>query len=270
MAGFILADGALLWRCFHACGGTLTASFLLPMGMFIVEIALAFASLAFDILTEHPKPGTALIYHKVYNQISGAAFTVIAATSSIATFLICTTIYTYTTHSRSARKRLRHVVDTLTQSCGIYTAVAIMHAILNIKLDTGYLNNSTTITVFGLNKYSMSLIYVTSGLVPTLMVARLATSSNPTDVVDTESEPASLVSLPPQLGGQPDPERASIDAVHIQLDKASSSDGDVDHDGSILVDESRGRRIVGGYEELIIGALDGQAAAVMINGGSVE
>ncbi|KAF9551892.1 hypothetical protein CPC08DRAFT_768636 [Agrocybe pediades] len=101
-AGFVLADGVLqkVWRCFHACGGRLTASFLLPMGMFIAEIALGFAALAFNLLTARPAPAATLTtYYKAYNHITGAVFAAIAATSIMATFLICKTIHTHTTHT---------------------------------------------------------------------------------------------------------------------------------------------------------------------------
>ncbi|KAF9546263.1 hypothetical protein CPC08DRAFT_716060 [Agrocybe pediades] len=112
----------------------------------------------------------------------------------MATFLICKTIYTHTTHNLSARKRLSHVVDSLIQSCGMYTVISVMQAIANLSLkaNTGYyVNNSTTLTLSGFGNYSTSLSSATSSLIPTLMIARLAVAPPLTDSINIE--PTSLV-----------------------------------------------------------------------------
>ncbi|KAF9536392.1 hypothetical protein CPC08DRAFT_824811 [Agrocybe pediades] len=250
MASFILADVALLWRCFHACGGRLTTSFVLLMGLFIVEIALAITALVLSIIILFSKATISklLIYGEFSNQISGAAYIAIAVTNSMATFLICKTIYTHTTYNRSARKRLSYLVDSLTQSCGLYTAITVMQAIINLKSNTGYyVYNATTLIVAGLSNYSTSLICATSSLIPTIMIARLAAASLRTD--STSTEPTSFVSPPPELKHQSDPEPASTGVVALQLDKTNAAGEEVDQDDSGIVEETRDKRRGGSDEE---------------------
>ncbi|KAF9553140.1 hypothetical protein CPC08DRAFT_244189 [Agrocybe pediades] len=38
VAGFVVADGLLIWRCFNVCGRRFTTGFVVPMGLFVVEI----------------------------------------------------------------------------------------------------------------------------------------------------------------------------------------------------------------------------------------
>ncbi|KAF9547040.1 hypothetical protein CPC08DRAFT_769529 [Agrocybe pediades] len=181
LVGLLFADGLLVWRCFHACGRSLRS--LLPIGLFVVEIVdvqgLVMADCIFDaFLNADPKFGTAK-HVRISNRLAGAMYISAAVTSLMATFMICHQIYTHTSHYTRSRKRFRHVIDILVQSSGIYTAVVIMQAVLDY-LNSGSLGPSMIPAIVAEN-YIDALATTIDGLVPTLMVARLAIASTSTD-----------------------------------------------------------------------------------------
>ncbi|KAF9553139.1 hypothetical protein CPC08DRAFT_244190 [Agrocybe pediades] len=152
-------------------------------------------------------------------------------------------IYRHTTHSPSARKRLGHIIDSLIQSCGIYTAATLFQTILNFIMGDGVIDNPVALMLLNLNQYATILNNVTSGLIPTLMVARLAATSHRAENISTGS--TSSVSLPPELKDRTDPELALIDAV-----PESHSPGDeVSSGSSVIVSQTRDEHSGGREEE---------------------
>ncbi|KAF9547037.1 hypothetical protein CPC08DRAFT_769526 [Agrocybe pediades] len=160
--GLLLADGLMVWRCFHACGRSLKA-FALPMVLLLVETALGVTTIVYDSLVAM-KPG----YHSdktdaIANRLAGAVFTSVAMTSLAATFVICSNIYRHTASFSASRKRYRHVTDILIQSSAIYTLVIVFQAILGF-LDTvqdGRSWNAMTV-VFILVNYVSDLTVIVS------------------------------------------------------------------------------------------------------------
>ncbi|KAF9537903.1 hypothetical protein CPC08DRAFT_717644 [Agrocybe pediades] len=80
------------------------------------------------------------------------------------------------------------------------------------------------------------------------MVARLVTSSHNADSIN--DEPTSLVSLPQELGDQPNPAQPSIGAVPVELVRDfHSAREEVNQDGAAIVAEARDRHRDGQDEE---------------------
>ncbi|KAF9545396.1 hypothetical protein CPC08DRAFT_769874 [Agrocybe pediades] len=246
LVGFVLADSLLVWRCFHANGGRLSGLFFLPMMLLIVETLLVTTTIILDGLALG-KPGFRNVrMDRITNQINGTTFGFIAATSVTSTVMICNNIYTHTQHNYLARKRVVYVVEILTQSCGIYTVVTVGQAILSF-LNTGDINNFTALTIAMVDSYFTVLSYIALGLIPTLMVARLAAAPRKSSI---NAEPTSLlVSLPPELKDQLDAERASTGAGPVQIDGTHSASEEIDQDDSAIVEETRDKHRGGSDEE---------------------
>ncbi|KAF9554738.1 hypothetical protein CPC08DRAFT_726911 [Agrocybe pediades] len=125
LGGIILADGLLVWRCFHACGSSLCAA-ILPIGLFIVETARV---IVFLYLSSHKQSRTLseLATIKAENattaHVAGSALVSAAVTSLVATLMICRQIYRHTAiHRLGTRSRYRRLFLTLIQSSGVYSA----------------------------------------------------------------------------------------------------------------------------------------------------
>ncbi|KAF9569065.1 hypothetical protein CPC08DRAFT_813227 [Agrocybe pediades] len=133
--GFLMADGLLVWRCYHACGGSFRSN-ILSMGLFIVEITLVVASAIFDcLLYLRPELETHQLI-LVSDYLDGASFISVAATSLVATFMICYQIYSRTTPGSGARRLYRHIVDALVQSSCVYTVTVILLAIVDFLVNS--------------------------------------------------------------------------------------------------------------------------------------
>ncbi|KAF9560014.1 hypothetical protein CPC08DRAFT_818450 [Agrocybe pediades] len=175
----LLADGLMVWRCFHACGSSLRRS-LVPIGLLVIETALVLGSSAFYILVNLGSgPWDPIFTCIVADYLGGAMAISVVATSLAATFLICRQIYTHTkTLPGSARSRYERVIDTLIQSCGMYSAAVIGLAVVQLLVASGP-STSFRLTVYAIENYVTSFGNIMAGLSPTLMIARLVTSSAP-------------------------------------------------------------------------------------------
>ncbi|KAF9536416.1 hypothetical protein CPC08DRAFT_771577 [Agrocybe pediades] len=210
--GFILADGLLVWRCFHACGKSFRQA-VLPMGLIIIETGLVicatvytystFMSDSATIYTFIPKPTPSpnenpskLIRDNVSaDRIAGSTLISTALTSLVCTFMICRQIYKYTSiNNAGARARYKRLLLTLVQSSGVYSATMCIKALLEFidKVDPQILAIGTPLgqqcaqnRALGLHSYSSVVVSVIVGLVPTLMVASVSwsRSGNDTEVI---------------------------------------------------------------------------------------
>jgi len=93
------------------------------------------------------------------NYIVGALFCTTAATSLMATSVICYKIYSSTAQNRHSRRQYKHIVDTLIQSSTLYTVVVLIATVAGF-LDTGKVQTSIKIIV--LNNYFESLMIMAS------------------------------------------------------------------------------------------------------------
>ncbi|KAF4610000.1 hypothetical protein D9613_010332 [Agrocybe pediades] len=96
----------------------------------------------------------------------------VAATNLMATFMIYRQICTHTTHSSHSWSRHKHVIDALVQSAAVYSAVVVFQAIMGF-LDTSEARLSKKAPVVEYYANALSIM----GLIPTIMVARLASRS---------------------------------------------------------------------------------------------
>ncbi|KAF4619509.1 hypothetical protein D9613_004636 [Agrocybe pediades] len=204
---FAIADGLLVWRCFHACGRSLRLS-LLPIGLFIIETVLSLVSVVYVCLFLF-KPGTSFPSPagEIYNRVEAAMFFVAAATSFVATVTICHQIYKHTSPGSQSRKRYRYVIRSLTESSAIYSVSVLIEAILG-SLNKGDIESCFTVTLA--LKYSPVVSFMTAGLAPTIMVALLFIrrtpthddSEPPTDYIPSRSEAPHQDELEAQPSGE--------------------------------------------------------------------
>ncbi|KAF9554737.1 hypothetical protein CPC08DRAFT_782948 [Agrocybe pediades] len=201
--GFILADGLLVWRCFHACGKSFRQA-VLPMGLIIVEAGLVtcatvytYSTLMSDsatIYTFIPKPQPSPNRNPSKLTRDNVSADRIAGSALISTALT-SLIYKYTSiHNSGTRSRYKWLLLTLVQSSGIYSATVCIKALLEFidKVDPDFLifgelpgQQWAQTQVLGLHSYSSVVVSVIVGLVPTLMVASVSwsRSSNDTEVI---------------------------------------------------------------------------------------
>ncbi|KAF4620077.1 hypothetical protein D9613_005221 [Agrocybe pediades] len=156
--------------------------------------ALVVASAIFDcLLYLRPELETHQLI-LVSDYLDGASFISVAATSLVATFMICYQIYSRTTPGSGARRLYRHIVDALVQSSCVYTVTVILLAIVDFLVNSPNFRVNADI----LEAYSSALGFTITGLAPTLMIARLATGST-----HYGAETASSTSFTSAINGEP-------------------------------------------------------------------
>ncbi|KAF9547181.1 hypothetical protein CPC08DRAFT_769502 [Agrocybe pediades] len=193
--GFVIADALMVWRCVHACAGSLRI-LIIPVGFFTFECALAVVNITILTLTYvNPVFQSDQWFHNA-NVIDGIFEAIVAATSISASVTISYHIYSITRRTSGAWRRYKHIVDILVQSSGAYSTAVLLAAVVGF-LNTGEANTSLTALI--LDNYAETLMLTQylygKGLAPTLMVARLALAS-PRKEEETvlESVPTSLLS----------------------------------------------------------------------------
>ncbi|KAF4614209.1 hypothetical protein D9613_008027 [Agrocybe pediades] len=259
--GFILADGLLVWRCFHACGRSFRHA-VLPIGFIIIEAGLVIwaavytcSTLMWDtnyVVPFIPKPNSPpiensskLTQDNVFaDRIAGSALVSTALTSLVCTFMICRQISKYTSiHNSGTRSRYKRLLLTLVQSSGVYSATVCIKAILEF-LDkvvphfriSGTLEGQWELSqVVDLHSYSSVVVTVIVGLVPTLMVASVSwsRSGNDAEVISgTLSVPLDIDTSGPHFATQ---SRLTNSGDDINLpDEHESEDEYDDGDSQIM------------------------------------
>ncbi|KAF4615802.1 hypothetical protein D9613_012476 [Agrocybe pediades] len=199
---FIIVDGLLVWRCFHACGQSLRNS-ALPIGFLILEAVVVICGIlvgciiffrSLPIFTSL-KPET---WDSILFILGNAMGPSAAATSLVSTFMICRQVYAHTTDGSRSRRRYRHVINALIQSSGLYSGVLVIEGILGII--SHYLSQPITpknMYIGLILQYLVVVVSLLNGIAPTLMVARLIVSSYNEDTeVSSFSFPKDLITHP--------------------------------------------------------------------------
>ncbi|KAF4614173.1 hypothetical protein D9613_007360 [Agrocybe pediades] len=199
---FVIADAVLVWRCFHACGQSLRSS-VMPIALFILETVLVICNITVSCLRayfffsnkfENPS------WNSVSFILEGAMYVSVAATSLMATFIICWQVYAYTKHASGSRKRYRNIIDVLIQSSALYSSMLVVEAVVNIIEGLpSSLKPTTPQNMYpGLIQVYLDLVVpLLTGTAPTLMVARMAMLSPHEDTeVSSFSFPTDFVARP--------------------------------------------------------------------------
>ena len=137
----------------NVVGVYLECSVNLPLYHAVLSIV---STVIFAIIYFQPLPQTHQA--QTVNRFTGAMDASAAATSVLATSLICHHIYSRTAMARN-RNKYKHVTDILIQSSVLYTTVMIVETILRL-LDTGDITSSLSVIL--LEHYSSVLVNVAS------------------------------------------------------------------------------------------------------------
>ncbi|KAF4610636.1 hypothetical protein D9613_007331 [Agrocybe pediades] len=106
----LLADSLLVWRCFYVCGGKFIA-IVLPLILLLAEAGLLISTAVLNLSVSLPSKRFSL--QKLLEEtaavgdVAGALYTLTAATSLVATAIICRQIYIRTT-PRTRRRMAVH------------------------------------------------------------------------------------------------------------------------------------------------------------------
>ncbi|KAF4610131.1 hypothetical protein D9613_010215 [Agrocybe pediades] len=114
----------------------------------------------------------------IFDHLSAATFSVAAATSFVATGVICLQIWQHSTLRSRSRKHYRTIIRALIESSALYTVAVLCLAILNFTNTGSFEKSLETYTIFQIIDAATQII---SGLAPTLMIARLFVSSEQED-----------------------------------------------------------------------------------------
>ncbi|KAF9536600.1 hypothetical protein CPC08DRAFT_773712 [Agrocybe pediades] len=198
--GFILADGLLVWRCFHACGRSYLKCFL-PIAFFIIEaMVLISVGVYMGILRGIRDWRKSSV---VANRFVGSTLVSAAVTSLMATVMICRQIYKYTRtatfKSSGAGPRYKRLLLTLIHSASVYSVAVCIQAVVTFTTQPIFnkeaSDGTSTFIETSTTYYSGGIISLIVGLVPTLMVAFLVQSTSDSNN-DTEDLSSGSMSFP--------------------------------------------------------------------------
>ncbi|PPQ97828.1 hypothetical protein CVT26_012929 [Gymnopilus dilepis] len=185
-----VADGILIWRCYHVWGHSFRA-ILIPGFLFFCEIVLDLVEVGVAG-ADRLKPSDH--QENVLNRLLAAQAFATFATTLSSTTLIAYRIYTTTREIPGSSKRLlSRIVEILVQSAAAYSLVVIAWAISNVVPQT--VSNEVSFEAAG--DYSYTLFNFVSGVAPTVLVARVAIL----DENDVYASSAPAASGPSRLSG---------------------------------------------------------------------
>jgi len=185
----LLADALIIWRCFHIWGHSFRI-ILLPSFLFVAEFALALATIILvaievtEVQTERQV--------QISNSISVASSFVSAGTSLLSTYLIVRRIYSVSHESKTSSRRFRRIVRIVVESALIYSLVQVVQAVVGIVPPKTL---PASLPVWAFQNYGSSLAEAITGIIPTVMVARVALASSSVDDIDLATKMHDLTAL---------------------------------------------------------------------------
>ncbi|PPQ65539.1 hypothetical protein CVT26_000496 [Gymnopilus dilepis] len=164
-----LADGLLIWRCFHIWDRSAWAVVLPTMLLFAelaADVCVIVLIAAYDFVDPSSKS-------QIVNLLTGVSFLV--------TFLctvLCTTLIGYRIHSFSIegalRQKYRCIIEMLIQSAALYSVVALAYAVAIFVSQRVSQNPELMTTLNVITTYLGTFYGAIAGISPTIMVARVA------------------------------------------------------------------------------------------------
>ncbi|KAF9562351.1 hypothetical protein CPC08DRAFT_706726 [Agrocybe pediades] len=184
----ILADGLLMWRCYLVWTGSRQIAYI-PCALWLIEGILVITVTAADIVGINDFSDA---HGNLMNGLSSAFFFTSALTSLIATYLIAYRIYVTSQFTGTSKRRFKNVIDIVVQSSAVYTLSILAMAIYDVIPFSN--SDSGTIALDLAVDYAGSLSNLLIGMMPTLMVARVAMSSenDDTTVVMAPGKPSAI------------------------------------------------------------------------------
>jgi len=177
----VLADGLLLWRCFHVWNGSIRVM-VLPSFLLFLEIGSFVAAIVLKGLSNH---GSSILSEQqvaMDNAVIATQTFLSVAASLVTTFLIVFRIHSMSKENGGSGQRFKHILDIVVQSAAVYSLAILGEAIKFGLPETRDIDNSR---VFAFGLWMDSLTSVISGMVPTIMVARIILTSPNTTHVST-------------------------------------------------------------------------------------
>jgi len=170
LSSLALADGLLLWRCFHVWNGSIRVM-ALPSFLIFLEIGSFISAMILQGL--FAVPGTTILSEQqvaMDNAVIAAQNFLSVAASLVTTLLIVLRIHSMSKENGGSGQRFKHILDIVVQSAAVYSLVILVEAITFVLPDTGDMDNTQ---LFALGSWMDNLSSVISGMVPTIMVARI-------------------------------------------------------------------------------------------------
>ncbi|PPQ69932.1 hypothetical protein CVT26_013257 [Gymnopilus dilepis] len=163
-----VADGILIWRCYHVCGYSLRG-ILIPGFLLFCEVVIDVAVLSL-LGASQLEPSRSQV-NAISHLIAAQSFVTCATTLS-STTIIAYRIYTTSKREISGRSNrlLMHVLEILVQSAAAYSLVAVAEAISSVVPQSG----STAPSWYASAAYTSLLFIFISGIAPTVLVGRVA------------------------------------------------------------------------------------------------
>ncbi|KAF8186755.1 hypothetical protein BJ912DRAFT_970635 [Pholiota molesta] len=169
---YMIADGLLIWRCFIVWNRSLRIISVSVL-LIIAEIALLFVSVAFQAKYRGVILPPALV--ATMDDLLAAALFMSFATTLVSTLLIAYRIYSVSKQQLPSSRRFNHIIDIVIQSGAIYAFSQLAFAIGSILTSTGF--NTRKIAFLD---YTSALSEAITGILPTIMVARVSLLSDET------------------------------------------------------------------------------------------
>ncbi|KAH9480915.1 hypothetical protein JR316_0007517 [Psilocybe cubensis] len=180
-----VADGLLVWRCYHVWGQSLKVA-LVPSMLFLAEIGLTVTSAVLNSIFGEITYNEAET--KLANNITCALDFI-----SLGTTVTCTCLIWYRIHSTlrlggpSAKGPIIRALILIVESAALYSAVLLLDAVSFVV--PAFSKEESPLFEFGY--YITILLNMAAGIAPTIMVARLAFMNQKPD---TRSLPITHVS----------------------------------------------------------------------------
>ncbi|PPQ73827.1 hypothetical protein CVT26_012142 [Gymnopilus dilepis] len=186
----ILADGLLIWRCYHVWDRSMRVLAFLAL-LWSAESGVSVASIAVQGIIGGTSATEQLAL--LANHLVSAQYFLALATSVATTCLIAYKIHSVSKQSAglgfSSHQRFKHILDVIVQSSVVYSLTLLLMAIGFVLPEE--IGDGRNTRGFAFLNYSAVLGLVISGLAPTVMVTRVALLAGNTDLDSSSVAPMS-------------------------------------------------------------------------------